>query len=488
MRKPLILPIRFYSLLVAMLFLSCFVFLCFEQSHFDSDQAISGIMAKHLSEFRHFPIYTYGAKYVLGFETWIAAPFMALWGASVFTLKLPLFILNSITLCLLAYLLKKETKLSLMELFFSVIFFVLVSPIGSSRILHAAVGVPTSFLACLLVWVFRNRPIAIGLLLGLVVPIRPFVLYAFASILFLEGLSQGFNLKRYWNQWKVTGGIFLSLVFFFKVIGKFGVNYKGPAVPAMVIKDPVSFYHSFEWLITQNLPAIFGLKTEKLADYNIASSLSVGHELVVPFVILLIFLTCVFVLRWIPKLSRKSISDFLLSEPFAVFLMCIGLLSGFVYTEFTRGAENIMLIRYTILCVFFPIGYSALFFKTELNRNWRRGWIVTIGILFVLNATDHIRLIHEYFTHEPLNPYRELVNHLETSGIHYGEAPFWTASHVSFFSQEKILLTESDFARVDEYLIQIQNHPESFANISDGVCRDPLKGENFLRWCIERSH
>ena len=42
---------------------------------FNSDQAIVGLMAKHLSEFRTFPLFYYGQNYMLGVQSWIVAPF-----------------------------------------------------------------------------------------------------------------------------------------------------------------------------------------------------------------------------------------------------------------------------------------------------------------------------------------------------------------------------------------------------------------------------
>ena len=49
--------------------------LVFGEINFDSDQAIVGLMAKHLSELQTFPLYFYGQGYMLGVEAWIAAPF-----------------------------------------------------------------------------------------------------------------------------------------------------------------------------------------------------------------------------------------------------------------------------------------------------------------------------------------------------------------------------------------------------------------------------
>src|SRR5437764_3155043 len=61
--------------------------LAFVQLDFDSDQAIVGLMAKHLSEGRAFPLFFYGQTYMLGVESWIAAPFFLVAGATVRALR-----------------------------------------------------------------------------------------------------------------------------------------------------------------------------------------------------------------------------------------------------------------------------------------------------------------------------------------------------------------------------------------------------------------
>jgi hypothetical protein len=58
------------------------VFLISPESYFDSDQAIVGLMAKHLSELRAFPVFLYGQTYMLGVEAWLAAPLFLIFGAS----------------------------------------------------------------------------------------------------------------------------------------------------------------------------------------------------------------------------------------------------------------------------------------------------------------------------------------------------------------------------------------------------------------------
>src|SRR5258706_9618200 len=70
------------------------VFVFWPAAQFDADQAVTGLMAKHLAELRAFPVFWYGQTYMLGVEAWLAAPLMALFGASVTVLKLPLLAMN----------------------------------------------------------------------------------------------------------------------------------------------------------------------------------------------------------------------------------------------------------------------------------------------------------------------------------------------------------------------------------------------------------
>src|SRR5580765_2478117 len=86
---------RFIAALPLVL-LRCVPFIVFEQIHFDSDQAVVRLMAKHLVEGRTFPIFFYGQAYMLGVQAWIAAPLFAIGGATVAMLRLPLLIVNVI--------------------------------------------------------------------------------------------------------------------------------------------------------------------------------------------------------------------------------------------------------------------------------------------------------------------------------------------------------------------------------------------------------
>src|SRR3954454_19504186 len=99
MGVPIALPI--VMLLAAATIVRSLVFVFVPAAHFDSDQAVTGLMAKHLSELRALPVFWYGQTYMLGVEAWLAAPLMAMLGATVTALKLPLLAMNvAVTLLL----------------------------------------------------------------------------------------------------------------------------------------------------------------------------------------------------------------------------------------------------------------------------------------------------------------------------------------------------------------------------------------------------
>ena len=81
-----------------------------ESAHFDSDQAITGLMAKHLAEGRAFPLFFYGQHYMLAVEAWLAAPVFLVLSPSVAALKLPLLALNLAVVWLLIWILVRQCE------------------------------------------------------------------------------------------------------------------------------------------------------------------------------------------------------------------------------------------------------------------------------------------------------------------------------------------------------------------------------------------
>src|SRR6476659_2565845 len=124
-----------FAALAALVIARSAVFVFWPGSHFDSDQAITGLMAKHLAELRAFPVFWYGQTYMLGVEAWLAAPLMAVFGASVTTLQLPLLAMNVAIALLLFRGLTADAGLDGPRAAFATFFFALAAPITAAHFL-----------------------------------------------------------------------------------------------------------------------------------------------------------------------------------------------------------------------------------------------------------------------------------------------------------------------------------------------------------------
>ena len=69
-------------------------FVWYESLHFDSDQAVVGLMGLDLARARGFTVYYYGLGYLATVEPYLAAPLFLLFGPSRWALKLPLLLMG----------------------------------------------------------------------------------------------------------------------------------------------------------------------------------------------------------------------------------------------------------------------------------------------------------------------------------------------------------------------------------------------------------
>jgi 4-amino-4-deoxy-L-arabinose transferase and related glycosyltransferases of PMT family len=79
-----------------------FVILFVSQTHLTSDEAIIGLMAKHILEGRYFPFYFYGTSYnaSCAWEAYLAVIPFAIAGVGVVALKIPTVLLSLVCLTL----------------------------------------------------------------------------------------------------------------------------------------------------------------------------------------------------------------------------------------------------------------------------------------------------------------------------------------------------------------------------------------------------
>ena len=470
MRSPDVLIALAISCLLVLFRSAVFVF--YEQAHFDSDQAVVGLMARDIVTFSGFPLFFYGQQYLLGIESWVAAPFLLLLGTTVFALKLPLLLVNMLIAALLVVTLIKEAGLTTPAAAAASLFVALPFPIAASRMLEASGGQLEPFVWVLVLWLLRHRAFWFGVTLGIGVLNREFTVYAPVALAIIAA-----SQRRLFNRDVLRRALFAAagaaVVFtLVQLLIPFSTNYF-PAVrqPDVSLPGLPAIASRIVPLATDNLAVVFGLRRDGLANFNIRSALDTGH----PWLVVVLGIAAAVI---VGRMSFAKIGPAQRSS-FAIYLSLVGLQAVVAPLVLTESGG--MLIRYTLLSAFLVVGLAALYLRRETNVAWRAA---LLGLLFVwgaASASDHVRLAHEYGTRRPANVFRELALHLEQHGHRYGWADYWTAYHVTFLSDTRVVLTPSDVVRIDRYRQLVEANRDSAIRIQ----RDPCDGGTRLRqWYI----
>ena len=172
------------------------IFVFWEQAGFDSDQAVIGLMAKHLTELRAFPVFMYGQSYMLGVEAWMAAPMFLIFGVSVWALKLPLLAINVAVGVLLVRTLERDVGLRPLQAGAATLFFTLAPPGTASQLLEACGGNLEPFLYVILIWLTRFRPNWCGLVLGIGFLHREFTIWSWWRSRHRSGSRDAVHARR----------------------------------------------------------------------------------------------------------------------------------------------------------------------------------------------------------------------------------------------------------------------------------------------------
>src|SRR4051812_25853189 len=154
-----------------------YAMLAYEQLDFDPDQAIVGLITKHLSELKTFPLFFYGQDYMLGVQAWIAAPFFRLGGPTLVMLRLPLVVVN----CVVAVWLLRRIARSTGSPWFGLaaaLPFAMTTPVMSAELVETLGASVEPFLYVLILWAVRRRPVAFGIALAVGFLHREFTIFA----------------------------------------------------------------------------------------------------------------------------------------------------------------------------------------------------------------------------------------------------------------------------------------------------------------------
>jgi hypothetical protein len=465
----------------ALVILRSLVFVFWEQSYFDSDQAVIGLMAKHLIEGRAFPLFYYGQHYMLGVEAYLAAPVFLVAGISVATLKLPLLVLNVVVALLLLRVLEREVGLRPWLAGVAAVFFAMPSAAVAAEILAPNGGNFAPFVYAMLIWMTRHRPGWCGFFFGLGFLQREFTLYAFAALLGLEAIRgrlftrEGIRLRL--ATLRTAAEVWLLVQFLKQYSSAAGPGTSVADLPrasnnvaelaSRICTDVGTLPAGLGRLFTDHWPLLFGTRPMKLAEFGIESAGVQG----VPGAGLLLIVA---VLVPIAAIAHRLITErrWRPEYDFCAYLIAIGAMSAIAYVVARCGVLHYYVLRYDLLSILAVVGLGAWFLRVVQSRALRATWIAVVCLLTVVTGAPHLRLLAEYTRHAPVGGKQLVARHLEARGVKYVITDYWRAYSVTFLTNERIILAASDFSRIIEYNRIVEQHKAEAIRLSLRFCGD----------------
>ena len=484
-----------------LVFFRSFVFLCYEQVSFDSDQAILGLMAKHASQFRALPLFQYGLDYMLAIETYATVPFFWAGGVSVTTLKLPLVLANCGIALSLIVLLHQTLALRPALAMAATLPFLLPPPITSATLVETLGGNVAPLVFILLLWVHRRRPMVFGVLFALGFLTREFSAYGVAAIVVSEAMD-GSLLTRKNLRDKLIALLMFAITYSLIDALRSIAPTLGPGSGPPVEEQPRAALNALRffcwdavggsWLVNfravafEQWPVLFGTARVPLRAANLASATWQGVAWTSEL-LLAVTIAVAVRLPWLLRRRRESgaspgqsvVSPLRPDARFCWYLILVGMLASVMYAISRCDHVGLLQQRYILLALFIPVGVAGLYLTVEPSRSGRALAVIALAAWALLSAREHLALGREYLTTPPPNIRRELANALLSNNVRFGMADYWDSYVVTFLTNERVILVPDRFTRILEYEYLVDAHPEAVV-----ISREPCAGGARLghRW------
>lgn len=419
-------------------------------AHFDSDQAVVGLMGLDLAEGRAFPWFTYGRRYMLAIGAWLCAPLFAMFGTSVMLLKLPLAVLNLGLIAMLWSGLRKTDKLTPSQTFISILPMAVPGVVTSSRLVEQGGGNIEPFLFLVGAFLLRNRPVLLGLMLGVGFLNREFTLIGLIALLLLD-LVQGRFFQK-WRAYLVTGAVTYVTNVAGRWMAEHSPNFYGPEIEVGSYSPD-----SIAGLLKAQLPMVLGARETAVGVFNIPGELTVGHTWLYSLFAIWLALTVVV----LALVQRAKLFEL---DGLAAYLVVVAAGQGLAFVLFCADPLNPMLIRYVLVLLLGAVGAIALAMK---RPSLRIATIALVAVLAFANLTDNVALARQLSNHPPVDERALLARELVQRGVRYAEAEYWTAYHVSFLSAERVVVSAPQDARIERYRKLIADHRDEVVQIKN---------------------
>ena len=455
------------------------VFVIAPESYFDADQAVFGLMAKHLAELRAFPLFMYGQSYILGVEAWMAAPLFAAFGTSATLLKLPLLALNDVIAWLLMRTFEREMDLRPAAAALASLPFALPSVALAAAFVEPSGGNLEPYLYILLLWLTRTRPIWGGVILGIGFLHREFTVYALAALLVIDTFDRTLftraGLARRGTQVVAAAAIWVGVQFLARFSSTSGPGTSFASLDgasnnilelvSRTCISPATALTGGARLFSVHWPALLGTAPLPLVTFSIESSGSQGLPWASWLPLLLVVLA-------VAGLATSAVgrAPARPAPRFAVYLILVAGFSAAGYVFGRCGQVNILLMRYDLLSPLAIAGLTGWFLSVHPPRALAIAWGTVFTAWLAIVAVPHVRLAVEYATNPPIPAKRQLIRVLEEKGVRYGTADYWLAYYIDFMTNERILIAATEPQRIKTYNAIVADHAAEAVRLSRRRC------------------
>jgi len=485
---------RFFviSLAIALVLVRCFVPVRYEGYYFDSDQAVVGLMAKHIAEFKEFPLFYWGQNYMLGVQAWIIAPFFWIARPSVAMMRLPLTIINAAVAVWLVTGLARALTLRPALAFIAALPFIVPPPALSGYLVQVYGGSIEPFVYILFLWTLRNRPLAFGVFLAFGYLHREFTIFAVPALILAKGTRREFwtreTLQR--AKWMLIGFAVVWVSFDdlrMHLAGEpLGLQMASLASQLCPTSDKLP--SRIRSLVTEALPMEFAGVRQPILYFGMNTPVVAGSTIMAVLfgAALLLMIVRLLVIR-APRVERgghhprSGAGD---DDRFGVYLAWIGVITACAYPLSCQVTlHGTPLLRYLVFVVLLPVGLCATYFQRERIAALR-GVVAAVFVAWsAMNLVDHARVIRQAVAEPPHSLHRELADYLTSRGIRYARAVYWDAYIVDFLARERVLVASLDISRHPDYERQVDAHASSAVIIT----RQPCEGSATVAlWCVGR--
>jgi hypothetical protein len=453
------------------------IFVAWPTAYFDSDQAVFGLMAKHIAELRAFPVFMYGQTYMLAVEAWIVAPLFAVFGPSAMTLKLPLFLMNAVITWLLLRGLERDTGLRPLAAGAAALPFILPAAALGAVYVDVSGGMLEPYLYVLLLWFLRHRPIPAGLVFGIGFMNREFTLYALAALLIIDALDRRLfttaGLKARASMLGVAALVWLGVQGLFRISSGggpgtsidqiYGASNNVLELAGRTCFSPATALPGIGRMFSLHWPALLGTAPYPLSAFAIESSVHQGLAGSS-------WLPAAFVALCFAGAAPYTMRNRFRFPCFPLYLILVGLFSATGYLLGRCGQVNFAGMRYDLLSVLGIVGLAGWFLDSRPPKALLAAWGMVLAAWLAVLVVPHVQLAREYAIAPPVPAKVQLIDALESHGIRYASSDYWIAYYISFLTDERIIVASEDFQRLLTYRRIVEAHAGEAIRISRRPC------------------